>query len=122
MVKRFCFNFFGCPYESCVYHHHPPSTHPNHSAIKSHCLRLAISAIVRSKFGALICLMGICCSSWVTINAGTSLRSWMNPMGCLEVVSVQVANKMVARLVVWSTNRTKPFVVALKLYLQGGFV
>ena len=43
-------------------------------------------------------------------------------MGCLEVMSVQVANKMVARLVVWSTNRTKPFIVALKLYLQGGFV
>lgn len=71
--------------------HHSPKQWPPF-------LRLALSAIVRSKFGAMICLMGVVCSSWVTINAGTSLRTWLAPMGNPEVESVRIANKMVARL------------------------
>ncbi len=34
----------------------------------------------------------------MTINAGTSQRTWLAPMGNPEVESVQVANKMVSRL------------------------
>lgn len=77
-------------YYTCFLHHWPKQWPP--------FLRLALSAILRSKFGALICLMGVCCSSWVTINAGTSQRTWLAPMGNPELRSVQIANKMVSRL------------------------
>ena len=40
--------------------------------------------------------MGICCSTWVTINAGTSKRDYLCPMGG-SARSVGCSNKMVSR-------------------------
>ena len=40
---------------------------------------------------------GICCSSWVHINAGTSHRDVLTPMGCQAFESVKRANLIVSR-------------------------
>ena len=60
-------------------------------------LRLAILSILRSKDDDLITLAGIVCSSWVSLNAGTSGRDYVNPMGRSQHPSVHRANKMMSR-------------------------
>lgn len=61
-------------------------------------LRLAIISVLVSADNKLLCLMGIKCSSWVSVNVGTSMRCILNPMGDTSAPSVLSANMMVARL------------------------
>lgn len=61
-------------------------------------VRLTILTLLRTKFAGCVCLMGVCCSSWVVINVGTSQRTQWNPMGSEDVRSVRASNKMVSRL------------------------
>ena len=60
-------------------------------------LRLAIVGLLRSKFQDVLTLWGICCSSWVKLNAGTSKRSYLTPMGSPLIPSVRAANGLVSR-------------------------
>ena len=60
-------------------------------------LRLAILAVLHSKFDSLLALLGVKCSSWVQINTGTSDRDFLNPMGHVGLPSVDAANLMAAR-------------------------
>lgn len=60
--------------------------------------RLLLHGILCSVFGGMISLLGICCSSWVSINSGTSKRDqFLTPMGLLDYDSVKSSNFMVAR-------------------------
>ena len=59
--------------------------------------RLAISTIMFAAPGDLLCTLGICCSTWVSINAGTSGRDDLMPMGREHYRSVAASNQMVSR-------------------------
>ena len=59
--------------------------------------RLAIASVLHGAWDDLICTLGVLCSSWVFMNAGTSLRSVLLPMGNTRLPSVQSANMMVSR-------------------------
>ena len=61
--------------------------------------RLAISVLLSSKFGAVVTIWAICCSTWVQINSGTSGRSPLHPMGNPLQPSVRHANLLVSRCI-----------------------
>ena len=46
----------------------------------------------------LVAHFGLSCGSWVVVSRGTTLRSYLAPMGREDVQSVQDANLLVARL------------------------
>lgn len=60
-------------------------------------LRLILYTLINSSFGDLLALSGVLCSTWVSINAGTSARDWLLPMGNTAHQSVKASNLMVAR-------------------------
>ena len=60
-------------------------------------MRLAIKAILESKFERLLALVGLVCSSFVVVNQGTARRDELNPMGDLEQITVRIANLLAAR-------------------------
>lgn len=64
---------------------------------ESGLLRLAIGSILAGKHGDLLVSLAVCCSSWVRINAGTSLRDALVPEGFEEHRSVASSNLMVSR-------------------------
>ena len=47
--------------------------------------------------GEAICLMGVCCSTFVAVNRGTSQRCEFVPQGNITAPSVYKANKMMSR-------------------------
>lgn len=60
--------------------------------------RLILHSILNCRFGNLLALVGVLCSTWVAVNAGTSQRDVLTPMGHPEYPSVQSGNIMVSRL------------------------
>lgn len=60
---------------------------------------LCIITILRGRFNDLICMMGILCSTWTVVNAGTSCRDLLTPMGQQDYPSVASGNRMVSRAV-----------------------
>ena len=60
-------------------------------------VRLAVSLVLRSKLDELVAAFGVCCSSFIPINRGTSSRDILCPEGNEQVVSVRKANKMMSR-------------------------
>lgn len=73
---------------------------PCYPRYRSKCacmLRLAVATILNAKHDQFTCLMAIVCSSWTTINMGTSGRHVAHPAGREELEYVANANKMAAR-------------------------
>lgn len=60
-------------------------------------LRIAIFAVLSAKFGDFTSVMGICCSSFVVINMGTSGRDYLTPEGNGNQPSVAASNSLLAR-------------------------
>ena len=60
-------------------------------------LSLAIVSILNCSYDDCIVVLGVQCSSWVSMNAGTSQRDWLVPMGYEEHESVRSSNLMVSR-------------------------
>ena len=60
-------------------------------------IRLCVSLILDGKFGELVTMWGTCCSTWVSINSGSSGRCAFLPMGNPTRPSVRAANLMVSR-------------------------
>lgn len=60
-------------------------------------LRLILLSILNCRFENLLALAGVVCSTWVAVNAGTSQRDVLSPMGCITYPSVSAANRMVSR-------------------------
>lgn len=52
---------------------------------------------LQGKLDHIVTFWGICCSSWVHINSGTSHRNYFTPMGQEAYQSVQTANLLTAR-------------------------
>ena len=44
-------------------------------------VRLALVAALEGKFGEVTAMIGLCCSSWISMSRGSSHRSFLNPMG-----------------------------------------
>lgn len=61
-------------------------------------LRLALAMALQGQVNECISFWGICCSSWIHMNCGTSGRNHLSPMGCESYPSVQCANMLVSRL------------------------
>ena len=61
--------------------------------------RLALAMAMQGKIDECITFWGICCSSWIHMNSGTSKRDFLTPMGCPAFASVEKANLLTARLV-----------------------
>ena len=59
--------------------------------------RLAVGTILNGKWGDLLCVLGVVCSTWVAVNKGTSRRSEVLPMGDPSRPSVRESNLMVSR-------------------------
>ena len=74
-------------------------------------LRLAILAILQSADDDLLAIAGVVCSTWITINAGTSARDILCPMGREWYPSVAAANLMVSRWQGFTTGVTLCFPV-----------
>lgn len=60
-------------------------------------LRLALCTILNAKPGAFVVLLGVVCSSWTVVNAGTSRRSVCHPLGSEDRDYVKAANIMISR-------------------------
>lgn len=75
-------------------------------------LRLVILAFVHGSLDNLLSLIGVPCSSYVGINAGTSGRDFLLPMGLPWVLSVVSSNLVTGRSLCCSC---RPF---LKTYVQ----
>ena len=61
-------------------------------------IRCALAMAMQGKLDECVSFWGICCSSWIHMNSGTSNRDYLTPMGCEAFQSVQSANLMVSRL------------------------
>ena len=61
------------------------------------CARLILYSILHCRWGDLLALVGLLCSTWVAVNSGTSQRDVLTPMGHPEFPSVQCGNQMVSR-------------------------
>jgi len=60
--------------------------------------RLAIMLVLSAtSAAALLATLGVLCSSWVSINRGTSKRTWLNPEGDCTYTSVLRSNMLTAR-------------------------
>ena len=60
-------------------------------------LSFAIITILRGHPDGFLCHFGIKCSSWSTVNVGTSSRSFCTPVGNTLFRSVRTANTMASR-------------------------
>ena len=60
-------------------------------------LRLHIAVMMEMAMGEALCLMGVCCSTYVAVNRGTSQRCDFLPQGNMFAMSVYKANKMMSR-------------------------
>lgn len=56
-----------------------------------------MKAILQGKFGEVAGALGCCCSSFVVASRGSTGRSFLTPMGCLEFNKVKAANCLGAR-------------------------
>ena len=54
-------------------------------------------AALEGKFGEVTAMIGLCCSSWISMSRGSSHRSFLNPMGYTGYLAVSAANLMTAR-------------------------
>ncbi len=61
--------------------------------------RLCIAAILKSRAGGCVILLGMKCSSWTVVNMGTSKRCPCCPAGDQTKLSVKQANTMAARTI-----------------------
>ncbi|CAL1144388.1 unnamed protein product [Cladocopium goreaui] len=59
---------------------------------------LALTAILNMKFDNSFCVIGLLCSSFVAINAGTHLRSLINPLGDESRSHVRLGNCLASRV------------------------
>ena len=64
-------------------------------------LSLALTAILNMKFDNSFCVIGLLCSSFVAINAGTHLRSLINPLGDESRSHVRLGNCLASRTLAW---------------------
>ena len=60
-------------------------------------LRLALLTILNGRMGAFLCVAGLLCSSFVSISAGTHMRSPSNPLGRIGVPMVDLGNALASR-------------------------
>lgn len=62
-----------------------------------HDLSLALLAVLNMKFDQSFCILGLLCSSFVSINAGTHGRSVFNPLGNCHLPHVALGNILATR-------------------------
>ena len=60
-------------------------------------VRLAIVMLLKCKPENFVTILGVLCSTWVSINQGTSGRSWLCPMGNGASEAARLGNIMVSR-------------------------
>jgi hypothetical protein len=60
-------------------------------------LRLAINTILNGDENNFVTLIGVVNSSWVGMSRGTTLRSFLNPLGDSSNAKVMLGNVMVSR-------------------------
>ena len=60
-------------------------------------LRLALLTILNGKMGAFLCVIGLLCSSFVSIAAGTHCRTPTDPLGRVDIPSVAMGNQLASR-------------------------
>lgn len=68
-------------------------------------LRLALATVLNAKQGHFLALIGLVCSSFVSISAGTHRRAPWDPYGQTHIPMVQMGNELAARKLV-STSWT----------------
>lgn len=62
-------------------------------------LRLLLKAVLDGAYGSVFSSYGVCCSTYVCSSRGSTKRSILTPMGCLEYPSVKAANLLTSRTV-----------------------
>ena len=60
--------------------------------------RLACALILESKWGSMLALFGVCCSTWISMSRGSTFRSIFLPMGDPHGMAVYLANKSMSRM------------------------
>ena len=80
------------------YEHIPESSgKPPWLPTSSRTLRLAIQAILQSDAKAFVVWFGTKCSTWSAVSRGSTLRSWLAPLGDTTKQCVRDGNLMVSR-------------------------
>ena len=59
--------------------------------------RLAMTCLLNAKPGDAIVVIGVVCSSFVAVNAGTHKRNPLNPLGDTSIPAVRLGNELVSR-------------------------
>lgn len=70
-------------------------------------LRLALATVLNAKAGNFLTVIGLVCSSFVSISAGTHRRAPWDPYGQTHIPMVQMGNELAARKLVstsWTWN------------------
>lgn len=70
-----------------------------------HRVRLVVLLVLNSAFGQTLAAMGTVCSTWTTVNAGTSKRSILCPDGDPSGLATRKGNIMVGRTAVGSFEK-----------------
>ena len=65
--------------------------------------RLACAMVLGSKWEHFVVLLGVCCSTFVSISRGSTFRSSFLPQGCPISIAVYKANKALCRQSFWNT-------------------
>jgi hypothetical protein len=65
--------------------------------ILSAALRCACSLVLESRWGEVLCLLGIACNTWISMSRGSTCRDVFAAMGHPHSLAVYRANKAVAR-------------------------
>ena len=60
-------------------------------------VRLALLTILNCRFENFLVLIGLVCSSYVTVSAGTHQRAPFNPLGKMGVEFVDIGNLLTIR-------------------------
>lgn len=60
-------------------------------------IRLVVALCLAGRFEALLCTIGVVCSSWSIVNLHTSQRDPLTPYGNCHLAGVRGGNRMVAR-------------------------
>ena len=68
-------------------------------------LRLALATLLNARFGNFVVLIGLLCSSFVSINSGSHRRAPFDPLGDLERHHVVTGNQLCSRTLRFSFQR-----------------
>ena len=82
-------------------------------------LRMSVALVLAGRIEEALYTLAVVCSTWSVVNAGTSKRDLLTPLGDIRIPGVRCANRMVARTLSFGIRGCLMFsFVFSKMYLD----